>query len=89
MHGVLFQGDFSLMCENATIYNRPETIYYKAAKRLHAVGLKCMTKVRTSSLIFLISSCPPPPIFLEMLTTQVQHMYIDVHKNLLLLVLGL
>ncbi len=32
------------MCENATIYNRPETIYYKAAKRLHAVGFKCMTK---------------------------------------------
>ncbi|XP_071788828.1 bromodomain-containing protein 7-like isoform X2 [Asterias amurensis] len=39
-----YKADFSLMCENATIYNRPETIYYKAAKRLHAVGLKCMSK---------------------------------------------
>ncbi|XP_022109958.1 bromodomain-containing protein 7-like isoform X2 [Acanthaster planci] len=45
-----YKSDFLLMCENATIYNRPETIYYKAAKRLQAVGLKCMSKEKLSNL---------------------------------------
>ncbi|XP_038078524.1 bromodomain-containing protein 7-like [Patiria miniata] len=45
-----YKSDFLLMCENATIYNRPETIYYKAAKRLQAVGLKCMNKEKVSIL---------------------------------------
>uniref|UniRef100_A0A7N6BIE9 Bromodomain-containing protein 9 n=1 Tax=Anabas testudineus TaxID=64144 RepID=A0A7N6BIE9_ANATE len=27
-----FKADFKLMCDNAMVYNRPETVYYKAAK---------------------------------------------------------
>uniref|UniRef100_A0A1B6GUL2 Bromo domain-containing protein n=2 Tax=Cuerna arida TaxID=1464854 RepID=A0A1B6GUL2_9HEMI len=40
--------DFKQMCGNAMIYNHPETIYYKAAKRLLHAGLKlvCEEKLR-------------------------------------------
>jgi bromodomain-containing protein 7/9 len=31
------------MCNNAMVYNHPETIYYKAAKKLLHVGLKMMS----------------------------------------------
>lgn len=34
--------DFKLMCNNAMTYNHPETIYYKAAKRLLHAGLKLL-----------------------------------------------
>ncbi|XP_020897069.1 bromodomain-containing protein 9 [Exaiptasia diaphana] len=40
-----FRDDFHLMCNNATIYNAPDTIYYKAAKRLLLIGDKMMTQV--------------------------------------------
>lgn len=40
-----FQADFKLMCDNATVYNRPETVYYKAAKKLLHTGFKMMSKV--------------------------------------------
>ncbi|XP_058799673.1 bromodomain-containing protein 7 isoform X2 [Phymastichus coffea] len=35
-----FVEDFKLMCDNAMTYNHPDTIYYKAAKKLLHVGLK-------------------------------------------------
>lgn len=38
-----FVEDFKLMCDNATTYNHPDTIYYKAAKKLLHVGLKMVT----------------------------------------------
>uniref|UniRef100_A0A8C1VPP0 Bromodomain containing 7 n=1 Tax=Cyprinus carpio TaxID=7962 RepID=A0A8C1VPP0_CYPCA len=34
--------DFKVMCENAMIYNKPETIYYKAAKKLLHSGMKIL-----------------------------------------------
>lgn len=40
------QADFKLMCDNAMVYNRPETVYYKAAKKLLHTGFKMMSKVR-------------------------------------------
>lgn len=33
------------MCENAMIYNKPETIYYKAAKKLLHSGMKILSTV--------------------------------------------
>ncbi|XP_022541104.2 bromodomain-containing protein 9 isoform X2 [Astyanax mexicanus] len=39
-----FKGDFKLMCDNAMVYNRPETVYYKAAKKLLHTGFKMMSK---------------------------------------------
>nr|XP_006635921.2 PREDICTED: bromodomain-containing protein 9 isoform X2 [Lepisosteus oculatus] len=39
-----FKADFKLMCENAMVYNRPETVYYKAAKKLLHTGFKMMSK---------------------------------------------
>ncbi len=39
------QADFKLMCDNAMVYNRPETVYYKAAKKLLHTGFKMMSKV--------------------------------------------
>ncbi|KAF7669424.1 hypothetical protein LDENG_00186290 [Lucifuga dentata] len=41
-----FKADFKLMCDNAMIYNRPETVYYKAAKKLLHTGFKMMSKER-------------------------------------------
>ncbi|CAF0871830.1 unnamed protein product [Adineta ricciae] len=39
-----FRADFELMCENAMKYNRPDTIYWQAAKKLLATGSKLMNK---------------------------------------------
>lgn len=39
-----FRADFELMCENAMKYNRSDTIYWQAAKKLLAVGSKLMHK---------------------------------------------
>lgn len=43
------QADFKLMCDNAMVYNRPETVYYKAAKKLLHTGFKMMSKVMMSN----------------------------------------
>ena len=46
------------MCKNAMVYNRPETVYYKAAKKLLHAGLKItnIDKLRaTSQLLPLLS----------------------------------
>uniref|UniRef100_A0A8C1EKC0 Bromodomain containing 7 n=1 Tax=Cyprinus carpio carpio TaxID=630221 RepID=A0A8C1EKC0_CYPCA len=42
--------DFKVMCENAMIYNKPETIYYKAAKKLLHSGMKILSTERLDSL---------------------------------------
>lgn len=39
-----FRSDFELMCENALKYNRSDTIYYQAAKKLLASGTKLLCK---------------------------------------------
>ncbi|KAM8893707.1 bromodomain-containing protein 7 [Spinachia spinachia] len=44
------KGDFRTMCENAMIYNKPETIYHKAAKKLLHSGLKILNLERLESL---------------------------------------
>ncbi|XP_030154690.1 bromodomain-containing protein 7 isoform X5 [Lynx canadensis] len=36
--------NFKLMCTNAMIYNKPETIYYKAAKKLLHSGMKILSQ---------------------------------------------
>uniref|UniRef100_A0A671RB76 Bromo domain-containing protein n=1 Tax=Sinocyclocheilus anshuiensis TaxID=1608454 RepID=A0A671RB76_9TELE len=42
--------DFRVMCENAMIYNKPETIYYKAARKLLHSGMKILSTERLDSL---------------------------------------
>lgn len=42
---VLFQVDFKIMCENAMIYNKPDTIYHKAARKLLHSGMKILSQV--------------------------------------------
>ncbi|XP_028931376.1 bromodomain-containing protein 7 isoform X2 [Ornithorhynchus anatinus] len=42
--------NFKLMCSNAMIYNKPETIYYKAAKKLLQSGMKILSQERIQSL---------------------------------------
>lgn len=37
------QSDFKIMCNNAMKYNKPGTVYHKAAKRLLHAGLKQLT----------------------------------------------
>ncbi len=44
-----FRSDFELMCENAMKYNRPDTIYWQAAKKLLATGSKLMHKEKLIS----------------------------------------
>nr|XP_022346223.1 bromodomain-containing protein 7-like isoform X2 [Crassostrea virginica] len=39
-----YKKDFVLMCNNAMTYNRPETIYYREAKKLLSSGMKLMSK---------------------------------------------
>ncbi|XP_053770843.1 bromodomain-containing protein 7 [Desmodus rotundus] len=41
---------FKLMCTNAMVYNKPETIYYKAAKKLLHSGMKILSQERIQSL---------------------------------------
>lgn len=36
------------MCDNAMTYNRPDTVYYKLAKKILHAGFKMMSKVRNS-----------------------------------------
>lgn len=38
------------MCGNAMIYNHPETIYYKAAKKLLHAGLKLVSEEKLRAL---------------------------------------
>ncbi|XP_034041941.1 bromodomain-containing protein 7 isoform X2 [Thalassophryne amazonica] len=42
--------DFRIMCENAMIYNKPETIYHKAARKMLHSGMKILSKERLESL---------------------------------------
>ncbi|XP_053349491.1 bromodomain-containing protein 7 [Clarias gariepinus] len=42
--------DFKIMCENAMIYNKPDTIYYKASKKLLHSGMKILSHERLESL---------------------------------------
>lgn len=39
------QVDLRIMCENAMIYNKPETIYHKAARKLLHSGMKILSQV--------------------------------------------
>ncbi|XP_041376068.1 bromodomain-containing protein 7-like [Gigantopelta aegis] len=45
-----FKKDFVTMCNNAVTYNRPETIYYKEAKKLLHSGLKLMSKEKLMNM---------------------------------------
>lgn len=40
------QDNFKLMCNNAMIYNKPDTVYYKAAKKLLHSGMKILSQVK-------------------------------------------
>uniref|UniRef100_A0A8C7W0V2 Bromodomain-containing protein 9 n=1 Tax=Oncorhynchus mykiss TaxID=8022 RepID=A0A8C7W0V2_ONCMY len=58
-----FKADFKLMCDNAMVYNRPETVYYKAAKKLLHTGFKMMSK--QAAILGdedLVSEEPPPEV---------------------------
>uniref|UniRef100_A0A671WBD3 Bromodomain-containing protein 9 n=1 Tax=Sparus aurata TaxID=8175 RepID=A0A671WBD3_SPAAU len=57
-----FKGDFKLMCDNAMVYNRPETVYYKAAKKLLHTGFKMMSKAAILGDEDLTTDIPPAEI---------------------------
>lgn len=42
--------DLRIMCDNAMIYNKPETIYHKAARKLLHSGMKILSPERIESL---------------------------------------
>lgn len=60
------------MCDNAMTYNRPDTVYYKLAKKILHAGFKMMSKVRSplaarshrneSSPLFLCLNRTSPPV---------------------------
>lgn len=39
-----FKADLKLMCDNAMLYNRSDTVYYKAARKLWHLGDKLLTR---------------------------------------------
>ncbi|QQP35313.1 Uncharacterized protein FKW44_023493, partial [Caligus rogercresseyi] len=45
-----FKSDFELMCRNAMVYNTQGTVYYKAAKKLLALGQRLFTPERLRPL---------------------------------------
>jgi len=51
-----FTDDFSLMCNNAMEYNQPDTIYFKAAKRLLHTGLRILSPEKVRPLVPTISN---------------------------------
>uniref|UniRef100_A0A8C8F8C3 Bromo domain-containing protein n=1 Tax=Oncorhynchus tshawytscha TaxID=74940 RepID=A0A8C8F8C3_ONCTS len=51
--------DFRIMCENAMIYNKPETIYHKAARKLLHSGMKILRPVRGNGFY----SKSPTPLY--------------------------
>ena len=44
------------MCNNAMVYNQPDTIYYKAAKRLLHAGLRILSPDKVRPLVPTISN---------------------------------
>lgn len=63
------------MCRNAMVYNRPETIYYKAAKKLLHAALKMTSadKLRaTPALLPLLSSITAEELGFELDSSAVQ-----------------
>uniref|UniRef100_A0A674AT33 Bromodomain-containing protein 9 n=1 Tax=Salmo trutta TaxID=8032 RepID=A0A674AT33_SALTR len=61
-----FKADFKLMCDNAMVYNRPETVYYKAAKKLLHTGFKMMSKQAAILGDEDVASEEPPPEVIPM-----------------------
>nr|SVE74119.1 EOG090X04G3 [Daphnia barbata] len=51
-----FTDDFVLMCNNAMTYNQPDTVYYKAAKRLLHTGLRTLTPEKVRPYVPTISN---------------------------------
>nr|CAG4638384.1 EOG090X04G3 [Cyclestheria hislopi] len=51
-----FTDDFVLMCNNAMTYNQPDTIYYKAAKRLLHAGMRIVSPEKIRPLVPTISN---------------------------------
>lgn len=48
------QADFKIMCENAMTYNKPDTIYHKAARKLSHSGMKILSQVCTDNNVMLL-----------------------------------
>ncbi|XP_002163708.2 bromodomain-containing protein 7 [Hydra vulgaris] len=49
-----FKDDYIIMCNNAMRYNGSDTIYYKSAEKMLAIGLKMMSKKKLRKLQRLI-----------------------------------
>nr|XP_002127163.1 bromodomain-containing protein 7-like [Ciona intestinalis] len=45
-----FKEDFELMTRNCCVYNKPDTIYYQIAKKVHAAGIRIMSRERLLNL---------------------------------------
>lgn len=54
-----FRDDFYLMCNNAMVYNAPETIYYKAAKKLLQTGSKLLSPEKVRNMYHSIGFSVP------------------------------
>merc|ERR1719402_1647764 len=59
-----FKRDFELICQNCMLYNTPDTIYHKAARRLLQLGCKVLLPDRLRALAEHI------PIILELTPQQ-------------------
>ncbi|CAG0894638.1 unnamed protein product [Darwinula stevensoni] len=79
-----FRSDLDLVCRNAQTYNHPETVYFKAAKKLQHYAhklmskekltslrteLPCLVEIPASELGFVVKPPTPPPMLGEPMDT--------------------
>lgn len=47
--------DLILMCENCMLYNKMDTIYYVAARKMFDYGIKLLSRVRYNKLTQILN----------------------------------
>jgi len=83
---IIFRKDFELICNNCMLYNTPDTIYYKAAKRLLQLGLRVLAPDRLKALaehLPLINELSPQQLGFSLQNEVISEMSQEEEKEVL------